>query len=136
MNRTQRLLGEGALGGHDPGNAEIRHLGRAVFQNHHIVRLDVPVDNALIVGMLQGLGDLHGKVERFLPVEVPAPPLNILLQGDPVHQLHHNVIRISIGGNIVNAYNIGMVQHGDSLGLGMEPATEFLILRIFLLQKS
>ena len=31
VDRAQRLLGQGALGGHDPGNAEIRHLGRAVF---------------------------------------------------------------------------------------------------------
>ena len=90
--------------------------------------LNVPVDNSLVVGMLQRLGNLHGKVEGFLPVEVPAPPFHILLQGDAVYQLHHNVVRIAIGGHIVYIHNVGMVQHGHGLGLGMEPAAEFLIL--------
>ncbi len=66
-------------------------LTRAVFQHHHIVGLDVPVDDAPTVGVLQALGDLHGKVQSLLPVE-DALSLHILLQGDAVHQLHHNVM--------------------------------------------
>ena len=68
MDRSQGLFGEGALGGHDPGNAKVRHLSRAVFQDHHIVGFNIPMDDALVMGMLQRLGNLHGKVKGLLPV--------------------------------------------------------------------
>ena len=38
--------------------------------------------NALVVGMLQRLCDLHSEVEGFLPIQVPAPALNELLDGE------------------------------------------------------
>ncbi len=69
MDGTQSFLGQGVTFIHHPGNTKVHDLDRAVFQHHHVVGLDIPVDDPPAVGVLQGLGDLHGKVESFLPVE-------------------------------------------------------------------
>ena len=39
------------------------------WQQHDVLGLDVPVDNAVVMGMLQGPQDLDGEVNGFLPVE-------------------------------------------------------------------
>ena len=95
--------------------------------------LDVPVDNAPAVGVLQALGDLHGKVQGLLPVEDPLD-LHILLQGNTVDQLHNNIVGAVRRGNVVNLDDIGVAQHGNSLALRPEAAAEFLIPGKFVLQ--
>lgn len=133
MHRTQGLLGQGAALVHHLGNAEVHHLHRAVFQHHHIVGLDVPVDNAPAVGVLQARGDLTGEVERLLPVESTLH-FHILLQRDAVDELHDNVIGIVGGGDVKHLDNVGMAEHGNSLSLRLEAAEELLILGKFVLQ--
>ena len=75
VDRAQGLPGQRALGGDDPGDAEVRHLDTSIFQDHDIMGLDIPVNNAAAVGVLQGLGDLHGEVQRLPPIEdtLPSP---------------------------------------------------------------
>ena len=126
VDGAQSLLGQGVALAHDPGNAEVHHLDGAVFQHHHIVGLDVPVDNAPAVGMLQTLGDLHGKMQSLLPVQ-NALALHILPQGNAVDQLHHNEVGAVGGGNVVDLHNVGMAQHGNCLALRMEAPDKFLI---------
>ena len=132
MDRPQRLLGQGIALVHDPGNPEVHDLHRAVFQHHHIVGLDIPVDNAPAVGMLQPLGDLHGKVEGLLPVK-NALDLHILLQGNSVDQLHDNIVGAVGGRNVVDLHNIRVAEHGDGLALRPETAAEFLVAGKFIL---
>ena len=48
------------------GDAEIGYFHRAVPQNHDVLGLDIPVDDAPAVGVFQGLGDLQGK-EKWSP---------------------------------------------------------------------
>ena len=55
--------------------------------------LDVAVDDAAAVGMLQRLGDLRCKVQCLTPVERPLL-LHILLEGDALDQLHHDVVDV------------------------------------------
>ena len=95
--------------------------------------LDVPVNYPAAVGVFQRFGDLHGKVQGFLPVQ-HAFFLHILLQRDAVDQFHDNIVGIVGGGNVIHLHNIGMAQHGNGLALGMETAAELLIPGIFILQ--
>lgn len=59
VDRAQRLLGQSAVapGGH-PRDAEVGHLYAPVPEHHHIVGLDVPMDNAPAVVVAQRLGNL------------------------------------------------------------------------------
>ena len=133
VHRAQGFPGEGGLGGGHPGNAEVGHLDAAVLEDHDVVGLDVPVDNPAAVGMLQCLGDLGGKVQRFPPVE-HALLLHVLLQGDAVDELHDDIVHIVRMGHVIDIDDIGMREHGDGLGLGMEAAAKLCILRQLVLE--
>ena len=92
--------------------------------------LDIPVDNAPAVGVLQALGNLHGKVQRLLPIE-NALYLHILLQGYAVDELHHQVIGRIRGGNVIDLDDVGVAQHSHGLALRSEAAAELIVSRKF-----
>ena len=133
MDASQCFLRQGVALAHDPGNAEVHHLDGAVFQHHDVMGLDVPVDDPPTVGVLQSFGDLHGKMQRLLPVEHPFF-LHVLLEGNAVDQLHDDIIGAVGGGNVVDLHDVGMAQHGHGFALGTEPAAEFLIPCEFILE--
>ena len=69
--RVNRRIRQAAFGGF--GNAEINHLGHghAVEERDEDVgRLDVPMDNPLLVGVLDGLADVDEQVEPLPGAEV------------------------------------------------------------------
>ena len=134
MHRPQRFRGQSTgISGSNLCNTEISHLHRTVFQHHHIMGLNVTMDNAPAMRMLQRLGDLNSKMQCFLPIQ-NALALHILLQANAVNQLHDDKIRLTGAGHIVNRYNIGVTQCGDYLALRMKTIPEFSILRIFIFQ--
>ena len=133
MDAAQGLPRQSILGGAHPCDAEIGDLDGAVLQNHDVVGLDVPVDDAPAVGVVQGLGDLHGKMQRLAPVEGTFL-LQILLERDPLDQLHDDVVGLAGAGNVIDTDDIRVRQHGDRLGFRVEPAAELLVPRKFVLQ--
>ena len=133
MHRAQSFLGQGIALGHQPRDAEVCNLHGAVFQHHNIVGLDIPVNNAPAVGVLQRLGDLDAEMEGLLPVQ-HAFFLHILLQRDSVDQFHHNIVRRLRGGNIVDGDDIRVAQHSNRLALRVKAAAEFLVRRIIVFQ--
>ena len=52
VDAAQGFLCQGVALAHDPGNAEVHHLDRAVFQYHDVMGLDVPVDDPPAVSVL------------------------------------------------------------------------------------
>ena len=127
MDRTDGLtLAVGVFPGGKMGDAEIGHLYGAVPQQHDVLGLDIPVDDVMVVGMLQSACDLSGKNSHFLGRQA-APAAEVFLQGDAVDQLHDDVIHVSRPGNVINIDNIGMGQHGDGLGLFMKLAAKLLV---------
>ena len=88
--------------------------------------LDIPVDNPPAVGMLQRLGNLGGKMQ-CLPPGKRAALLHILLQRQPVDQLHDDVVNIVGVVDVINRHNIGMRQHGNCLGFRIKPSAEVLV---------
>ena len=109
VHRAQGLLGQGAVppGGH-PGDAEVGHLHTAVPEDHNVVGLDVPVDDPPAVGVAQRLDDLGDEVEGLPPVQLISLFLHILLQGDPVDQLHHDVLKVGGAAHVVHRHDIGV----------------------------
>ena len=114
-------------------DTEIRHLQVAVLCHDDILRLDIPVDHMVIMGSLQAGCDLHGEIQRLVHGET-AVQSDILLQGDPLHQLHNDEISAVIFAYVINADDIRMRESCGSLCLHTELRNEIRIIGIFGLQ--
>jgi hypothetical protein len=95
------------------------------------VRLDITVDDAAVVGVAQGFGDLNHKMQRFPPAQC-AFPLHILFERDAVNELHDDVFQLFGAGYVVYSHDIGMVEHGNRLALGMKAPAEIRVPGVFL----
>mgnify|MGYP003160387562 CR=1 FL=1 len=84
--------------------------------------------------MLQSAEHLGGKVYSFFPGQGAAALLKVLLQRDAVHIFHDNILQTVRHGYIVNLYDVGMIQDGNSLGLVFEAADQLLVIQEFLFQ--
>ena len=92
MHRTDCLILTAAdiLAG-KTGNAEIHYLDGAVTLQHDILGFDIPVDDTVVVGMLQCTQNLFQKVHRVFPAQMPLM-VNILVQRDTVDILHDDIL--------------------------------------------
>ena len=59
---------------HGPRDAEVGDQGAAVFRQQQVLGLDVPVNHALVVRVLEGLGRLPRDPQRLLHRELLLPP--------------------------------------------------------------
>ena len=114
-------------------DAEVRHLDLAVCRNHDILRLDIPVYDLVIVGILDSLCNLNGNTDRFLKLD-PAFFLNIGFEGDSLNIFHDDVIDPLIGTYIIDIHNIRMGQAGCCLCLCSEFCKKACIGSKFFLQ--
>ena len=91
------------------------------------------MDDALGVGVLQGAQDLSSKVYDLFPGQGTAALLEIFFQRDAVHILHDDVLQFVGDRYIIDLDDIGMTEDGDGLGLVLETAHQFLIVKKFFL---
>src|SRR5258707_1121900 len=98
--RTKRL--ELERGGEGSGQAEVEHFDAAVAAQHHVLRLDVAVDDARFVRGRERPGHAGADVEHFPDAQLPLGDL--LAQGGAVDVL---------GGDVVRAFALADVVDGD-----------------------
>ena len=72
----------------------------AVPEDHNVVGLDVPVDDPRLWAWPSALTIWVMKWGGLPPVQLISLFLHILLQGDPVDQLHHDVLKV--GGRLTS----------------------------------
>ena len=128
MHGAQGILRQGLSGILQAGDTEIGHLYTAVPQDHDILRLNIPVDDAAAMGMLQGAHDLHDEVQGLPPIHL-TPALHVLLEGDAVDELHNDVLRVAAGGNIIHGHDIGVGKLRHRTALIPEAAADLLVFR-------
>jgi hypothetical protein len=116
----ERLVGQ--LLARRLGDAEVNHLrhGHALVQRHeHVRRLEVAVDDALGVGVLDGAADLDEQLEAVARRQAVA--VAVVGDGHAVHQLHHEVGPARVGGaGVQDAGNVLVVHQRQGLALGLE----------------
>ena len=110
------------------GNTEVAHLDGAVPEQHNVLGLDIPVDDAPLMSVGKGLCDLLGKMQRLLPGE-HAPPVHILLEGDAIDQFHNYVFDVITMAYIIHGDDIRVGKHGYGLRFRAETPAEFLVRR-------
>ena len=110
------------------GDAEINHLRHrhAVVQCHQDVRrLDVPMNDPLLVRVLDGLANFDEQVDPFLGGEIGL--VAVIGDADAAHQFHDEIWAAGFGrSGIKHLGDVGMVHHGQCLPLGLEPRDDLL----------
>ena len=108
------------------GDAEVDHFGHrhAIVQGHQDVRgLDVAMDDALLVRVLDGVTDLHEQVEPLGGGEMF--PVAVVVDADALHQFHHEVGPAILGGaGVQHTGDVRMVHQRQRLPLGLEPGDD------------
>ena len=118
--REQRPLGQLLLG--RLGHAEVDHLGdrlAVVERDHDVGRLDVAVDDPLLVGVLDRLADRHEQLQPLARRQVVV--VTVLGDRHAVDQLHDEVGPARFRGpGVEDAGDVDMVHHRQGLALGLE----------------
>ena len=115
-----------------PGDAEIHYLDGAIPHQHDVLGLDVPMHHTVLMGMLQGPQNLSDKMDGILPPQLTLVA-DILIQGDAIDIFHDDIL-ISAGKvHIKHLDDVGVVQHGNDLGLVSEPADKLVVGQVLLL---
>ena len=105
------------------GEAEVEHLDLAVRRQLDVRGLEVAVDDALLVGFLERLGDLPRDRERLVDGDRPAlQPRREVLALD---ELHHQEVGPSPvlerrGLEAVEVRDVRVVERGEQLRLALE----------------
>jgi len=134
MDRTDHGTGLCNGGRSDcTGNAEIRHLHPSVFADQDIVRFDVPMNDLVIMSMIQRIADLRCDFDRFVHLQRRPFPDNFVQIGT-IHVFHDDVMGILVLSDIINAHDVRMRQGSRRLRLAIEPLDEILVVYELLTQ--
>ena len=123
--RGQGRHDRGALVGH-LGDAEVRELGDVQTRQQHVGGLDVAVDDAVLVGVLQGIRDLADQARGAL--EGQHALVQQVLERAAADVFHHDVgqaVRLA-GGE--DAHDVRVVEDGDRARFPLEAAQELGIV--------
>jgi len=108
--------------------AEVGELDVTLGVDENVVGLDVPVNNAVGMGVLQGSGDVMGNVNGISHIE-PALVLKNLVGAGAIDELHDQEVKLGLRvlSSLERPNDIGMIQGGAAARLAVETMDEVLI---------
>ena len=122
----ERLLGQPGV--RRFGHAEVDYLGnrRIVTQrDHHIRRLDVAVDNSLLVGVLNSLANQNKELQTFSSHHIAL--IAEVRDRNATDQLHNEVRPARLGcSGVEDLSDVGMVHDRQRLAFGLESGDDLL----------
>ena len=120
----QRLVGKARTDG--LGDAKINYFRRGHpihFGHQHVGRFDIPVDDAFVMGVLDGAADLNKEPQPLGGGQL----VLIAVVGDPhpAHQFHDEVGSAGVSSaRVQDLSDVGMVHEGQGLALGFKPGDD------------
>ncbi len=118
--RKQRLFGQ--LLPQRLGHAEVDHLHHrrgVMHHDQHIGRLDVAVNDSLLVRVLDGVAKVGEQLQALAGGELVL--IAKLGDGHALDQLHHEVGAAGVGGaRVKNLGDVGVIHERQRLPLGLE----------------
>ena len=90
------------------GQTKIQNLGVSTFRHKDISRLDVPMDNTLRMGDVQGVGNLDGQRQQSFQFHWPVT--DQVLKGVALQILHGNECLAVFLSDVMDGADVGMIQ--------------------------
>ena len=115
--------GRAALGRVGLGQAEVQHLHLAVGRDLHVRGLQVAMDDAVLVGLLERLRDLLRDGERFVEWDRAAlQPVREVLALDEFHREEVDARGVVERGALeaVDVGDVRVIERREQLGLALE----------------
>ena len=111
------------------GDAEVGNLGVSVFGDQDVRRLDVTVDYALRVRIVERLGQFFGELERVGKRQFLFTDKN-LVQGFAGNEFENNIrtLIVRVLPDVKDGHDAGMVQASGSLCFANKPLPELFFL--------
>ncbi len=122
--RAQYQAGSSLLCRLDAGDAEITQLQAAGARDEDVGRLDVAMNNALVVRVGQGIKQFANQAQTILGREDKAL-IKILLQLLAIDEFHHQVAGAGFFAVIEQADDMGMVELARRTGFDQKAASLF-----------
>ena len=110
----------------DTGDAEITELDPSTGIEHHVGRLDVAVDDALLVREAQCRQQLAHDGERAIEGQ-PVADVELLLQVSAPHQFHDHEGHALIAAGVIDTDDVGMLK--PSSGTCLRPEARLVLGR-------
>ena len=96
-------------------------------RDQHVGRLEIAMNDALLVGVIHGLAGLDEEAQALLGREPLA--IAVVGEGQAPHELHDEVGPSRLGGaGVEDAGDARVVHEGEGLALGLEAGHHFLRL--------
>ena len=107
------------------GEAEVGDLHPALAVEEDVGGFDIAVDDAVVVGVGEGVEDVGGDVDGLLLGEFPAVVLEVLVDVHAIDELHDEV-ELAVRGfpEVVDRDDRGVVEVGHRLRLALEACDE------------
>src|SRR2546423_5510075 len=99
------------------------------FVEQQVLRLDVAVDNTVLVRILQRLTNGRHDRERLGRPEFPLA--QELAEIDAIHKFHEQKVEAACLSEIINRHDVRMVERGQSLRLACESLRKLSVLDTF-----
>ena len=107
-------------------DAEIHQLHAALARDHDVRGLDVAVDDAAVVHVIEGARDLH-RDDRGDVVGQAAAALEQVIQVDAADVLHHDEERAPLAMEVVDMDDVFVLEAGQGAGLALEAGGQLLV---------
>jgi hypothetical protein len=128
LDRADHAAGGGHSGvAEKPGDAEISELHGAVAGQQEVGRFDVAVDHTPVMCVAERLASLAPDPDHLAPVEA-ASMLHLLVETDPVDQLHRVVELLLLLAETEQADDVRVFEFPQSFDFGGKPVPEVLVL--------
>ena len=133
LRRTHDRPGLGHLARACAGDPEVGDLHPALAVDEHVVRLDVPVDDPVLVRVPERGEDLARVRDRDRNRARP-PGHDELLEGAALDVLHHDVVRARRNAPVVDRDDVRVGEAGGVRRLAAEALDELLVVRVALVK--
>ena len=128
-NRAIRLVGRRARQSESRRQfreTEVQDLHVPELGQENVARLDVAVDDPLVVGRVQRIGDLDADVNQLMDLQRPVH--EAVAQRAPPHQFHHDEGLSFVLVDVEDRTDVAVVQRGCRARFGSKPANRLLVL--------